>query len=81
MNFVEALKLLAEGKRVISKSDKEIYDQQWLMLDDQGCITYMNEPWVPTPEWLLAYMNAEWINVEEDCDYHDHADDGQCRKD
>lgn len=81
MNFVEALKLLAEGKRVISKIDKEKYDQQWLSLNEEGCIDYMNEPWNPTPEWILQYVNDEWINVEEDCDYHDHADDDQCRKD
>lgn len=74
MNFKEALMLLADGKRVISKKDKEAYDQQWLSLDEDGNITYMNEPWNPTPQWLLQYMDDEWINVEECSDYFDSKD-------
>jgi hypothetical protein len=71
MNFKEALELLKEGKRVISKKDKEAWENSWLSTNEEGVIEYMNEPWTPTPDWLLDYMADEWINVEDDCDYHD----------
>lgn len=81
MIFEEALKLLKEGKRVISKKDKESFENQWLSINEDGLITYMNQPWNPSPEWLLYYINDEWINVEEDCDYHDHNQlTGKCNK-
>lgn len=71
MKFEEALILLKEGKRVISRKDKQSFENQWLCLNEEGVIMYMNQPWTPSPEWLLDYINDEWINVEEDCDYHD----------
>jgi len=79
MNFAEALNLLKAGHRVISKQDKRGYDQQWLSLDEHGGIIYMNEPWHPSPDCLLAYLSDDWIDVEKDCDYHDHNDKtGEC---
>ena len=79
MNFKEALELLQQGKRVISYSDKQAWENSWLSTNEEGAIIYMNEPWNPSPKWLLEYMNEEWINVEEDCDYHDHDKNGKCR--
>ena len=81
MKFEEALKLLKEGKRIISKKDKDAFENQWLNLDEEGFITYMGSRWEPTPEWLLDYMNDEWLDVETCCDYHDHNDKtGECVK-
>ena len=71
MNFKQALEILANGGRVISKQDKHIFDQQWLSKNLSGTIDYMNEPWNPSPDWLLQCFDNEWIDIDKDCDYHD----------
>lgn len=66
MNFKEALKLLREGKKVISKRNTGIYKVWWLDTDANGLIICMDRPWNPSPGHLLVCLDDNWEIVDDD---------------
>lgn len=80
MNFREALELLKQGSRIATKKDFEAKNEEWLILNDDGFIYLITgcwnsscEIWQPTPDQLIEYIYAEWIDLD-DCVHHEEGE-------